>query len=929
MIAPVDFLATPVGEHLPELVRGAFDRAEAGLATRGDPDARSIETAATADTGVADGRFGPYRVTGEIGRGGMGRVYEAERADRTYDRRVAIKTVRFAGGGGLAEGFEAERRILAGLEHQNVARLYDAGTTPDGVPYFVMELVEGRRIDVYCEEEKLSVGERLALFDRVCGAVEYAHGRLIVHGDIKPGNILVTDDGVPKLLDFGVARLLEPEADGQRGPGNGGRESPPANGSGGPALLALTPEYASPEQLRGAPASTAADVYALGILLYVLLAGRHPYPPVRRTRAEVERVIRETTIAPPSDVIRPEDGARRRRLRGDVDAIVMAAIRPEPDRRYGSVGALRRDLRDHRDGLPVSARPTTWRYRTAKFARRHRVGLAAAALVFLSLGAGLAGTAWQAREAERQAERAERTRDYLIGLFETFDPDAAGTGAVTAEELLDRGAERLGQVLANQPAERAELGVVLGGLYQRMGLYEKARALLASTRTDLLTARGERHPETAAATAVLASVLYDQGEYAEAEELVRAALATQRELFGDADTAVANSLGSLGSIRSAQGEWEEAEELYGRALAINRRHGTREQVAIDLNNLGVVHLRQGDYDEAVRLHEEALSIRREIYGDRHTKVAYSLLNLSEAHSSAGRYDEAERLLRECIALRRELLGDEHPHTALAINNLGSTLQRAGDLEGARAAHEEALALRRAALGEDHPDVAASLNNLAVVAYFEGDYSGAADRFAEVLRIWRVQLGETHPNVLTVMNNLGAARREAGEYAAAERVLREVLRLRREVLGDGHPDIGQSLNNLAIVLHRMGAIAEAERTFRETIASWRASLGDEHPNVASGLGDLGRLLTETGRAAEAEGPLREAVAIREAALEPDAPLLVSSRAWLGLALADLGRREEAAELLEPAYPLLEERWGPDDEVVTRVRVALEEGGGAVR
>lgn len=914
MIAPAGFLATPVGEHLPELVRGAFDRAEAGL-TGGST--RPLGT----DGG--GGRFGPYRVTDEIGRGGMGRIYEAERADRTYDRRVAIKTVRFAGAGGrLADGFEAERRILAGLEHQNIARLYDAGTTPDGVPYFVMELVEGRRIDVYCEEEELSVDERLALFDRVCEAVEYAHGKLIVHGDIKPGNILVTDDGVPKLLDFGVARLLDPAG----GPGD---DRPGDDDAGAPRLLAMTPEYASPEQLRGEPASTAADVYALGILLYVLLVGRHPYPPVRRTRAEVERVIRETTIDPPSEVVPPDDDARRRRLRGDIDAIVMAAIRPEADRRYGSVGALRRDLRDHRAGLPISARPATWRYRTAKFARRHRVGLAAAVLVFLSLGAGLAGTAWQARAAERQAERAERTRDYLVGLFETFDPDAAGIGAVTAEELLDRGAERLEQVLADQPAERAELGVVLGGLYQRMGLYEKARTLLTSTRTDLLTARGERHPETAAATAVLASVLYDQGEYEEAEELARAALAAQRELFGDADTAVANSLGSLGSIRSARGEWDEAEELYGQALAIDRRHGTREQVAEDLNNLGVAHLWQGNYDEAVRLHEEALSIRREIYGDRHTKVAYSLLNLSEAHSSAGRYDEAERLLRECIALRRELLGDDHPHTALAINNLGSTLQRAGDLEGAQAAHEEALVIRRAALGGDHPDVAASLNNLAVVAYFQGDHSGAADRFVEALRIWRAQLGETHPNVLTGMNNLGAARREAGEYEAAERVLREVLRLRREVLGEDHPQIGQSLNNLAIVLHRRGATAEAERTHREAIASWRASLGGEHPNVASGLVGLGRLLTEAGRSAEAEAPLREAVAIREAALEPEAPLLVSSRAWLGLALADLGRREEAAELLKPAYPLLEERWGPDDDLVTRVRVALEEGGGAVR
>lgn len=900
MIAPSRFLATPVGEHLSDLVREAFEQSGSS----------------ESDTAAAE-RFGPYRVTGEIGRGGMGMVYEAERADRTYDRRVAIKTVRFARAGGrLADEFEAERRILAGLEHENIARLYDAGTTPDGIPYFVMELVEGRRIDVYCDEEDLSIDERLALFERVCEAVEYAHGKLIVHGDIKPGNILVTADGVPKLLDFGVARLLESaEPDG---------EPTGADVAGADAhAVAMTPEYASPEQLRGEPVTTAADVYALGILLYVLLAGRHPYPPVRRTRAAVARAIREAAIAPPSEALPPEDRARarRRRLRGDVDAVVLAAFHPDADARYGSVGGLRRDLRDHREGLPVAARPATWRYRAAKFVRRHRVGLATAALVFVALGIGLAGTAWQARAAERQAERAERTRDYLVGLFETFDPDAAGAEPVTARELLDRGAERLESDLAGQPVVQAELSGVLGRLYQRLGLYDEARPLLTAARAGLLDAYGERHPETATATARLAYLLYDQGEYEDAEPLARAALAARRDLFGDADTAVANSLGDLGSIRSVRGEWAEAEALHAEALAIDRQHGTPEQVATDLSNLGVAHIWQGEYEEAVRLLDESLAIRREIYGDRHTMVAYSLLNLARAHDDAGRYDEAERLLRECIALRRDLLGDEHPHTALAVNNLGSVLQRAGDLEGAEAAHTEALAIRRAALGDSHPDVAASLNNLAVVAYFQGDFSGAANRFAEVLDIWRGQLGETHPNVLTVMNNLGATRREAGEYEAAELVLREVLRLRLDVLGEDHPDIGQSLNNLAITLHESGALEEAERTYREAIASWRGSLGDEHPTLASGLGGLGRLLTEAGRAAEAEAPLRDAVALREAALEPESLLLASSRAWLGLALADLGHAEDSRALLDAAYPVLEERWGPDDDLVRRVRGAM--------
>lgn len=910
MIGPAEFLASPVGEHLPELVQDALGPA----ADVGAPAA--VGASGDGRLPPDHGQFGPYRVTREIGRGGMGMVYEAERADHRYDRRVAIKTVAFPVPGGLlARRFEEERRILAGLEHPSIARLYDAGTTPEGVPYLVMEYVEGRRIDSYCDEEGLSVEERLELLDRVCAAVEYAHGRLVVHRDLKPGNILVTDDGIPKLLDFGVARLLDPSPEGGAG----------ATAATTIGARALTPEYASPEQLRGEPVTTSADIYALGVLSYVLLSGRHPYRFGSRSTFDVERTIRSQPLRPPSEMLQGEHAGRRARLRGDPDNIVLTAMRPEAERRYASVGSLRRDVRRHLDGFPIEARPATWRYRARKFIRRNRAGLAAAVVALLAVAGGLAGVSWQARAAAAQAERAELTRDYLIGLFQTFDPDGSGIGAVTAEQLLDRGVERLDEDLARQPVTRAELAVVMGRLYQRLGRYDKAQPLLVSARGVLVEAHGEEHPETVALTARLASVLNDQGEYEEAEELARSVIEARRRTLGERDTLVASSLRALASIRRHRGHLDEAAELHRQALEIDRVSGTPEKVATGLNNLGVTLGQLGDYDEAGRMHEEALALRREMLGSRHTLVATSLLNLSAIRRAAGAYDEAEALLTECIEIRRELLGDEHPHVAIGLSHLGGTLSAMGRYDEAEAANREALAIRRAAFGDAHPLIAESLNNVGFVAYRRGDYAGAVEYFAQAVPMWREQLGDEHPEVLKGLMNLAAARTELGEYEDAERGLREVLSTRRRVLPEDHPDIGQSLNGLANLLRQRGAIDEAERTYREAIAQWRRSLGDEHPTLAAGLLGFGRLLVETGRSTECEAPLREGLALREAGPDPEGPNVASARAWLGLCLDQLGATDESTALLEVALPSLLERWGPEDAVVSRTRTALARTG----
>ena len=857
-------------------------------------------------------RFGPYRVIRELGRGGMGTVYLAERADDRYQRTVAIKLVRTLAGESLERRFQKEQRILASLEHPSIARLYDAGTTAQGQPFLVMEHVRGSPIDAYCEERGLSVEDRLRLFDRVCRAVEFAHGRLIVHRDLKPSNILVTDEGVPKLLDFGVARLLAVDEDADSSPTTVGAR-------------AMTPEDASPEQLRGDPVSTSTDVWALGVLLYRLLTGRHPYRFGSRSPQVVERTLQKERAPLPSVAVleeaRPDATARARRLRGDLDTITMAAMRLEADRRYGTVAELRADVEAHLKGFPVGARPDSWRYRAGKFARRNRVAVSAAVAVLLAVMGGSAAVAWQGRVAQREARRAEATRDYLIGMFEALDPDAARGPSVPVEQLLDEGAGRLEAAFEGEPDTGAEVAGVLGSLYRRIGAFEKARPLLENARAHLLARHGPDHTETVAATGRLAWVLHDLGELQEAEAFARGAVASARRIFGPRTPELAERLGDLGAMLNANSESEEAAALHREALAIHRALADSAAIAADLNALGLALDRLGEYDEALRLMEEALQIRRAHFGDRHTQVALGLLNYAAVLQSAGKFDQAIESLEECLSIRRELLGDRHPNVAYALNLLGLAHQRRGDLDAAEVALAEALSIRREALGEHHPEVGTTLNNLAIVSYFAGDYAGAADRFRQAVDTWLEQLSEEHQNVLSGLNNLGASLREAGELDEAESVLRRVLDLRIRTLPDGHALIATSYNNLAELLVLQRRFREAEATYDTAIARWRASLGDDHPNLAFGLYGLGKLYEQTGQCARAEAPLREALAIREAALDPAGTDIAVVRAYLGFCRLALGQVADADSLLRLALPPVEDRWGAENELTARVREEL--------
>jgi len=695
---------------------------------------------------------GRYRLERCIGSGGMGTVYLATRADAEFSQRVAVKLVkRGMDSDEILRRFRAERQTLAALHHPNIALLLDGGVSDSGQPYLVMEYVEGEPIDRYCDRHRLSVEARLSLFLAICDAVRHAHQNLVVHRDLKPANILVSGDGIPKLVDFGIAKLIAP---GER------------RHATTPQERRLTPEYASPEQVRGQPVTTSSDIYSLGVILYELLCGHQPYRFPTRTPAEIERVVAEGSTRLPSEAAgmaeppRPDEpdtgitpelvgDARavrpdvlRRRLRGDLDTIVLMALRKEPERRYASVDHLAGDIRRHLEGLPVSAHRDTFGYRLGKFARRHRVGTALGLVVLLLLTGAVVSVVWQARVASRQRdaavearEQADRAREQAVATVEflqrmlgAVDPNANGRD-VTVREVLDAAAARLDAELAAQPLVQAGLRETIGQTYLSLGLLDEAEVQLRRALEQRLALLGPRHHNVASSQLAVANLLYARQSLDEAESHLRSALATFREVDGERSAVVATTLNSLGAVLVSQGRLEEAEEAQRHALEISRE------------------LSPGSLD-----------------------VAASLNNLAGVFLAQDRLDETERCLSEALEIRRAALGTEHPLVAMNLDNLAVVLSRQGDLEGAERLYREALDLERRLLGDAHPDVAVTQKNLALLYLKRGDLPAAEEQLRACLGTREASLPPTDYRVFLTQIDLADVLARRGEWDAAEGLL---------------------------------------------------------------------------------------------------------------------------------------------------------------
>jgi serine/threonine-protein kinase len=836
--------------------------------------------------------IGPYRVVRELARGGMGVVYLAERADGQFEQRVALKLIkRGMDSDEINRRFLAERQILARLNHPHIARLLDGGVSAEGQPYFAIEYVEGSTILAHCESRRLGLQDRLRLFLDVCDAVHYAHQNLVVHRDLKPSNIMVTPDGQVKLLDFGIAKLL--------GEGSGTETGFTETG-----LRVMTPEYAAPEQVSGAPVTTATDVYALGAVLYELVSGQRAHRLESRAPAEVERVVCEVDPEPPSSAA---TGVIRQRLKGDVDTIALTALQKTPDRRYPTVEQLASDVRRHLDGLPVSARPDTWRYRAAKFVGRHRIGVAAGAAVVISLVAGLAGTIWQARvAAERarvasaEAAKERAVREFLVRLFQASAPGQSLGRDLTARELLDRGRRELDTALAAQPVVRSGLLTVVASVYGALGLAPQADTLFSQAVTLTRTLPGNADAELATALTAWADNLLMESQFDRAEPLLREAIERLRRR-DPGDPRAAEPLRVLGRVHTFTGKHAQAATLLREALAIDLRHhgpGSR-QVANDSDDLGYELLQQGNLPGADSAIGVALATWRRLLEPDHPTLLWTLSNLAAVRRAQGNVVEAEQLLKEVLAGQRRIYPKGHSELAHTLGWLGMLLAEGGRYAEAESLTAPAVAMHRSLLGPDNSHVAMLVQNLSGFRYRQGNFEAAVRDLREVVGIWRRTLGAEDSRTLLSMEKLGINLREQGRYDEAEAILREVLAGRRKHLGDSHPDVARTLLNIAILKRRTGELNEAERLLREALAIARAS-PEGRDVTARVLGELGFLLSERGKPTEAEPLLREVLDTNIRVLGTGHLETSATRRDLGYSLALQGRYAEAEQLLLQAY-----------------------------
>ncbi len=915
--------------------------ADRAAAAEGFLDQAAMEQLVAREAGAvlhAGDRCGPYLVEERIGEGGMGEVWRARRDDGLYEGQVAIKTLHaHLASHGVRERFVREGRLLARLSHPNIARLLDAGVTPAGGLYLVLEYVDGIRLDDWCDRERLGVEARLRLFLDVCAAVAHAHASLVVHRDLKPSNVLVTPDGTVKLLDFGIAKLVEGD----------GREAARTEltrlwGS------VLTPEYAAPEQLRGEPVTTATDVHALGVMLHRLLTGSLPYGAAAADRAAVERAILDGDAPTLPEALVGLDAAAlagvaearsttpqrlRRALRGDLAAIVGQALRMRPAERYASVLALADDLRSHLEFRPVNARPESRAYRAGRFVRRHRYGVAAAMVAVVALLAGFAGAAWQAERAREEARRANGVRDFLLGIFEQNSvrhPDGAAARQATAEDLLGIGAERIGAELDDHPRTKAEILGTIAGLYRDLSLPDRAAGLYEQQLAALERATGGRGPEWSRALIGLGMAHAEAGRYEEAgrwlEEGLRAAEATDGPPA--VETAVARAwLGQI-AYRTLPPEDPTAEKHFRDALTLLETHHPDDSNRVQAL-LGLARVQE--YRGALAAAEATLVGAIAVATEQAAQSGGDRRNVAGAHQLLGdllrrqrRYAEAEQHLGRALQEFEQALGGQHPFTADARREYGRFLAAVGRPAEAAAELQAALASLEQARGAEDPEfVAGARVELGHVEFARGRIGAARELYERSIGVWR----KASPDSPFLLNTLGRQVRvleAAGELRGADVVLTEFRAGVLATRGERHAWYAHSLVSEAGLRLARGDAAEAALLYERVLAEWPAQPGELPANwlaAAAGQvrahlasGDASRALA-AARTLEAQaGPL-----LATGSLQPEEEAQLRLR--LGQALLAAGDSAAARPELERAVELRTALDVPGSPWLTEARDAL--------
>jgi serine/threonine-protein kinase len=912
-----------VHARLQEFIRADVDANRSHfMMGRAIQDLASAEGVADEDADNSGKRVGNWELERALGSGGMGQVWLAHRCDGLHEGNAAIKMLHVV----IADArtnrrFAQEGRILARLTHPHIAMLLDAGFTPDGQRYLVLEYVDGERIDRWCDEHRLDIGARLELFLQVCAAVAYAHANLIVHRDLKPSNILVLQDGSAKLLDFGIAKLLESDAE-------------TATQMTGDAD-AMTPGYAAPEQVSGGAITTAADVYALGVILFGLLGGVSPYGRDSLTPMQLARAVLEVEPKRLSDLAaadiekiataRSSSPERlRRSLRGDLDTIVAKALKKNPTERYAGVQALADDVRRHLDHLPIAARADSAIYRTRKFLRRHRVGVAVSFVLLTVITASAALLVWENRQIAREATTTAAVKDFLFGLFTAVDPNEAKGKDVTARELLDRGAKKIASDAPGDPLLAAELQSTLGRIYSQLGLYQKAADLehqaidtlkansgqsLVLVRTqidyantlrelgDLKTASALAAEASAAlqtlqpkdireplrAVRIQATIAVSRRDFPEAKRFSDAALALAETSNVD-DIQLADLMQTAGNAEWGIKSFDAAEAHFREALrrTIRAQGADSSRAGLLHGNLGMVLRARSHYVEALVETEQSVAIEEKALGPDNPGYVAQLgaLGLTDYH--LGHYQQARRILENVVATQRVQLGAENPAAngpAGTLINLGDVLIEIPDLDAAENAFNESLHIWQSKYGREFEGTQVALKGLGSVHLLRGQLDRAEAEFKDVQGVDERRGKKNDYSIYLFLGEIERLRKHGPQSVILDR---QALELARQVSGENTEPTALAHNYLGLALRDSGDSANAEIELRAALASFAGYMPNaEHPLAATTRLELGLLLNERGTAhAESRQLLTEAVALREQFLGTNDPLTRQAREMLG-------------------------------------------------
>jgi serine/threonine protein kinase len=812
--------------------------------------------------------IGPYRLIERLGIGGMGEVWRAEQTE-PFRRTVALKLIK-AGmdTAAVVARFDSERQALALMEHPNIAKVFDAGATEAGRPYFVMEYVHGRPITEYCDKHRLTVKERLELFMQVCDGVQHAHQKAIIHRDLKPSNVLVEqvdDKPVPKIIDFGLAK-----ATGQRL-----TELTMLTEVG---TMLGTPDYMSPEQAdrNERNIDTRTDVYSLGVILYELLVGALPFESQKLREEGFEamlQVIRQQEPLRPSTKLRSlgesaNDSAGRRqeepqslmrRLRGELDWITLKALEKERTRRYGSPSDLAADIQRYLQDQPVLAGPPTARYRAHKFMRRHRFGVAVATAAVVLLVGFAATMALQARRIAKERDRANRIADFMTSMFAVSDPSEARGNTITARAILDKASNEIRSGLAKDPEVQSELMFTMARTYSNLGLYALAQGLSEN------------------------------------------ALESRRRLLGSRNRKTLESMTQLGWIFDREGHDDEAEKLMRQTIDQARRAlGPEDPVTLGaMYDLAVIFERQGHYVDEEKLQRQLVEIQSRRLGPEDPRTLRSMTNLADAITLGGRTAEAEALYRKTLEIERRVLGSEHPQTIATLNNLANRVQEQGRYAEAEGLYRETLAVEERVMGREHPDTGSTMTAFANTLYYEGHRADAEKVYREALEIEQRALGPEHIYTTQALEGLANVLADEGHYAEAEKFQRQILEIRQRILGPDHADTLLSKYNLANVLIDEAHFADAEKLIREAIESQSRVLGPENADTLASRGLLAKILIQEGKYEEAEKLARQVYEIQVRVLGPQHLDSLSTLQTLGTALVHTGRYDDAKQLFTDA------------------------------